>query len=281
MVISSIFAFLKKPRLLAIFLAFYFLVAVVDYEVFRFSHQRLSYSFLRTYFHISNITDSTTISTLGGDLKGTLLWLFLMLLSVGGAIAFVVYYTKQKKKLVQTLEKSSLKIPIVLGSVGLILSVIPLVLFLTGTRGIKTIPIINVHVDMRFTLGKHTLTSPILHMNLFQGLEIREDVASQMDIGPTVFDLAQVRASNHFWGYDLLVEKRPAEQPAVFFSQNAYYLGFRDFVLTGGLTTEDVYKGVNDHFTLAEDSLSLFWKKKVVGASKVLRSLLRNDNMQP
>ena len=83
LVISSIFAFLKKPRLLAIFLAFYFLVAVVDYEVFRFSHQRLSYSFLRTYFHISNITDSTTISTLGGDLKGTLLWLFLMLLSVG------------------------------------------------------------------------------------------------------------------------------------------------------------------------------------------------------
>lgn len=591
LVLSSIFAFLKKPRLLAIFLAFYFLVAVVDYEVFRFSHQRLSYSFLRTYFHISNITDSTTISTLGGDLKGTLLWLFLMLLSVGGAIAFVVYYTKQKKKLVQTLEKSSLKIPIVLASVGLILSVIPLVLFLTGTRGIKTIPIINVHVDMRFTLGKHTLTSPILHIaavetfefirdnhkitdelvedldaflpshfgpsrentieyplfrgaptheykakqpynivfvffesykgrlfnkmlegdtslapnlwklanglfftegggglwfknafsggyptvrgtmatylgfpshpnrdvpsfyasnhftgfpeylthyvksymtvsnpvfdhtlpfvekfygknwyqsemekirgssdslgmdltlkllddlptdktwflayntiashipfrgypddfasksedameryrnavlytdkhfgrlltalaarddfkrtviialgdhdtpvdsidykvpqplgvsssqifmgffsadsNLFQGLEIREDVASQMDIGPTVFDLAQVRASNHFWGYDLLVEKRPAEQPAVFFSQNAYYLGFRDFVLTGGLTTEDVYKGVNDHFTLAEDSLSLFWKKKVVGASKVLRSLLRNDNMQP
>ena len=66
-----------------------------------------------------------------------------MLLSVGGAIAFVLYYTKQKKKLVQTLEKSSLKIPIVLGSVGLILSVIPLVLFLTGTRGIKTIPIIK------------------------------------------------------------------------------------------------------------------------------------------
>lgn len=591
LVLSSIFAFLKKPRLLAIFLAFYFLIAVVDYEVFRFSHQRLSYSFLRTYFHITNITDSTTISTLGGDLKGTLLWLFLMLLSVGGAITFVVYYTKKKTKLVQTLEKSSLKIPIVLGSVGLILSVIPLVLFLTGTRGIKTIPIINVPVDMRFTLGKHTLTSPILHIaavetfefirdnhkitdelvddldaflpshfgssrvdakryplyrnaptheykakqpyniifvfgesykgrifnqmlegdttlapnlwklasgafftegggglwfknafsggyptvrgimatylgfpshpnrdvpsfyasnhfkgfpeylthyiksymtvsnpvfdhtlpfvekfygdhwhlpetaeisgtadslgmdltlkllddlptdttwfltyntiashipfrgypddfaskpddameryrnsilyidhhfgrllsalssrpdfkrtvivvmgdhdtpvdsidykvpqplgvsssqifmgifsadsNLFQGLEIREDVASQLDIGPTILDLAQVRASNHFWGYDLLAEKRPAEQPAVFFSQNAYYLGFRDFVLTGGLTTSDVYKGIQGQFLPADDSLSLFWKKKVVGASKVLRSLLRNDNMQP
>jgi hypothetical protein len=591
LVLSSIFAFLKKPRLLAIFLAFYFLIAVVDYEVFRFSHQRLSYSFLRTYFHITNITDSTTISTLGGDLKGTILWLMIMLITVVSAITFVVYYTKKKTKLAQTLKKSSLKLPIVLGSVGLILSVIPLVLFLTGTRGIKTIPIINVPVDMRFTLGKHTLTSPVLHIaavetfefirdnhkitdelvddldaflpshfgssrvdakryplyrnaptheykakqpyniifvfgesykgrifnqmlegdttlapnlwklasgafftegggglwfknafsggyptvrgimatylgfpshpnrdvpsfyasnhfkgfpeylthyiksymtvsnpvfdhtlpfvekfygdhwhlpetaeisgtadslgmdltlkllddlptdttwfltyntiashipfrgypddfaskpddameryrnsilyidhhfgrllsalssrpdfkrtvivvmgdhdtpvdsidykvpqplgvsssqifmgifsadsNLFQGLEIREDVASQLDIGPTILDLAQVRASNHFWGYDLLAEKRPAEQPAVFFSQNAYYLGFRDYVLTGGLTTEDVYKGVNDHFTLAEDSLSLFWKKKVVGASKVLRSLLRNDNMQP
>lgn len=591
LVLSSIFAFLKKPRLLAIFLAFYFLVAVVDYEVFRFSHQRLSYSFLRTYFHISNITDSTTISTLGGDLKGTILWLMIMLITVVSAITFVVYYTKKKTKLAQTLKKSSLKLPIVLGSVGLILSVIPLVLFLTGTRGIKTIPIINVPVDMRFTLGKHTLTSPVLHIaavetfefirdnhkitdelvddldaflpshfgssrvdakryplyrnaptheykakqpyniifvfgesykgrifnqmlegdttlapnlwklasgafftegggglwfknafsggyptvrgimatylgfpshpnrdvpsfyasnhfkgfpeylthyiksymtvsnpvfdhtlpfvekfygdhwhlpetaeisgtadslgmdltlkllddlptdttwflayntiashipfrgypddfaskpddameryrnsilyidhhfgrllsalssrpdfkrtvivvmgdhdtpvdsidykvpqplgvsssqifmgifsadsNLFQGLEIREDVASQLDIGPTILDLAQVRASNHFWGYDLLAEKRPAEQPAVFFSQNAYYLGFRDYVLTGGLTTSDVYKGIQGQFLPADDSLSLFWKKKVVGASKVLRSLLRNDNMQP
>jgi hypothetical protein len=591
LVLSSIFAFLKKPRLLAIFLAFYFLIAVVDYEVFRFSHQRLSYSFLRTYFHITNITDSTTISTLGGDLKGTILWLMIMLITVVSAITFVVYYTKKKTKLAQTLKKSSLKLPIVLGSVGLILSVIPLVLFLTGTRGIKTIPIINVPVDMRFTLGKHTLTSPVLHIaavetfefirdnhkitdelvddldaflpshfgssrvdakryplyrnaptheykakqpyniifvfgesykgrifnqmlegdttlapnlwklasgafftegggglwfknafsggyptvrgimatylgfpshpnrdvpsfyasnhftgfpeylthyiksymtvsnpvfdhtlpfvekfygdhwhlpetaeisgtadslgmdltlkllddlptdttwfltyntiashipfrgypddfaskpddameryrnsilyidhhfgrllsalssrpdfkrtvivvmgdhdtpvdsidykvpqplgvsssqifmgifsadsNLFQGLEIREDVASQLDIGPTILDLAQVRASNHFWGYDLLAEKRPAEQPAVFFSQNAYYLGFRDYVLTGGLTTSDVYKGIQGQFLPADDSLSLFWKKKVVGASKVLRSLLRNDNMQP
>jgi phosphoglycerol transferase MdoB-like AlkP superfamily enzyme len=117
--------------------------------------------------------------------------------------------------------------------------------------------------------------------NLFQGLEIREDVASQLDIGPTILDLAQVRASNHFWGYDLLAEKRPAEQPAVFFSQNAYYLGFRDYVLTGGLTTSDVYKGIQGQFLPADDSLSLFWKKKVVGASKVLRSILRNDNMQP
>jgi len=53
----------------------------------------LSYSFLRTYFHFSNITDSTTISTLGGDLKGTLFWLMIMLITVVSAIAFVVYYT--------------------------------------------------------------------------------------------------------------------------------------------------------------------------------------------
>jgi hypothetical protein len=175
LVLSSIFAFLKKPRLLAIFLAFYFLIAVVDYEVFRFSHQRLSYSFLRTYFHITNITDSTTISTLGGDLKGTILWLMIMLITVVSAITFVVYYTKKKTKLAQTLKKSSLKLPIVLGSVGLILSVIPLVLFLTGTRGIKTIPIINVPVDMRFTLGKHTLTSPVLHIAAVETFEFIRD----------------------------------------------------------------------------------------------------------
>ena len=70
---SSLFAlwqwrwrnFLLPVRLLALFLGFYFVVAVVDYEVLRFSHQRLSYSFLRTYFHISNIFDSTTIFLLG------------------------------------------------------------------------------------------------------------------------------------------------------------------------------------------------------------------------
>ena len=116
---------------------------------------------------------------------------------------------------------------------------------------------------------------------LFDSLEIRNDVASQLDIGPTIFDLAQVRPQNHFWGYDLLAEKRPENQPAIFFSQNAYYLGFQDHVLTGGLDNEDVYKGINGTFTLAKDSLSLIWKKKAVGASKVVRSLLRNDKMQP
>ena len=102
-----------------------------------------------------------------------------------------------------------------------------------------------------------------------------------MDIGPTILDLAQVRAPNHFWGYDLLVEKRPAEQPALFYTQNAYYLGFRDSVLTGGLESDDVYKGKDGAFALATDSLSLSWRSRAVGASKLLRSLLRNDNMQP
>lgn len=596
LVMSSIFAFFKKPRLLALFLGFYFFVAIADYEVFRFSHQRLSYSFLRTYFHFSNIVDSTTISTLGGDLKGTILWLSVLFISIAGSISFVVFYTLRKRKLTKSgvkinVEKSK-RLPVCFLVSGLILSAIPLVLFLAGTRGVKIIPVIHVPVDMRFTLGKHTLTAPILHIaaeetyefirdnnkitdkliadldaflppdfaqnrpnvkeypafrnaasheykakkpynivfifgesykgrifnqmlkgdtalapnlwrlasgklfpdgggglwfkyafsggyptvrgtsatylgfpshpdrdvpsfyasnhfigfpellthykrayvtisnpvfdhtlpfvekfygknwylpeesqiagitdslgmdltlrvldkmptdstwfltfntiashipfhgypdsfapkpdnameryryairytdiqfgrfldalaarpdfkrtvivilgdhdspvdsvdyavpqplgvsashifmgffsadsNLFQGLDVREDVASQLDIGPTILDLAQVRAANHFWGYDLLTEERPAEQPSLFFTQGAYYLGFRgDSVLTGGLSNEDVFKGKGGTFSLAHDSLSLFWRDKAVGTSKLLRSLLRNDKMQP
>jgi len=571
LVISSIFAAFKKPRLLAIFLGFYLAVAVVDYEVLRFSHQRLSYSFLRTYFHVSNIFDSTTVSMLSGDGKGTALWTALLFLSVFGGIALAVFYPFNKAAKFG-------KIPLFLGIGGVALSVIPLILFLTGTRGTKTIPIINAPVDMRFTLGKHTLTAPILHIgaleiferfrdnykiteeaikdldaflpaefsaqreypafrtaptheykakipyniilvfgesyksrifnqmlygdttlvpnlwklakggglwfknafsggyptvrgttstylgfpshpnrdlpsfyasnhltgfpelltdytkvyvtisnpifdhtlpfverffdkwktvnnleiegtidslgmdltlsalndlptdkpyllvyntasthipfynypndfapkpdnamiryrtalrytdnqfgrllerlytrpdfertvvivlgdhdtpvdsvdyaypqpigvsaaeiflgifsadtNLFKGLEIREDVASQLDIGPTVMDLAQVRSSNHFWGYDLLTEERPAEQPALFYSENGYFLGFRDFVLTGGLANEEVFKR-KEKFAPTTDSLSLAWKKRAVNASKILRSLLRDDKMQP
>ena len=588
LVISSIFAFLKKPRLLALFFIFYFFIAIVDYELFRFSHQRLSYSFLRTYFHFSNITDSTTISILGGDLKGTILWLILLFVSIAGCITFVVFYSLHKKNNVKT----NIKVPVLFGIFGLIFSVIPLILFLSGTRGIKIIPVINAPVDMRFTLGKHTLTAPILHIaaeetfefvlddyeitddliddldaflpsnfaqnrpnakeyptfrnapsheykakkpynivfvfgesykgrifnqmldgdttlapnlwklasgkmflegggglwfknafsggyptvrgtmatylgfpshpdrdvpsfyasnhftgfpefltnyvraymtvsnpvfdhtlpfvekfygknwylpeepqiagtsdslgmdltlhvlekmptdstwfltfntiashipfygypdafapktddameryrnairytdtqfgrflsalaarpdfkrtvivilgdhdspvdsvdyvvpqplgvsasrifmgifsadsNLFKGLDVREDVASQLDIGPTILDLAQVKVANHFWGYDLLTEKRPAEQPSLFFTQGAYYLGFRgDSVLTGGLSNEDVFKGKKGSFSLAHDSLSLSWRDKAIGTSKVLRSLLRNDKMEP
>lgn len=588
LVISSIFAFLKKPRLLALFFIFYFFIAIVDYELFRFSHQRLSYSFLRTYFHFSNITDSTTISILGGDLKGTILWLILLFVSIAGCTTFVVFYSLHKKNNVKT----NIKVPVIFGIFGLIFSVIPLILFLSGTRGIKTIPVINAPVDMRFTLGKHTLTAPILHIaaeetfefvlddyeitddlindldaflpsnfaqnrpnakeypafrnapsheykakkpynivfvfgesykgrifnqmldgdttlapnlwklasgkmflegggglwfknafsggyptvrgtmatylgfpshpdrdvpsfyasnhftgfpefltnyvraymtvsnpvfdhtlpfvekfygknwylpeepqiagtsdslgmdltlhvlekmptdstwfvtfntiashipfygypdafapktddameryrnairytdtqfgrflsalaarpdfkrtvivilgdhdspvdsvdyvvpqplgvsasrifmgifsadsNLFKGLDVREDVASQLDIGPTILDLAQVKVANHFWGYDLLTEKRPAEQPSLFFTQGAYYLGFRgDSVLTGGLSNEDVFKGKKGSFSLAHDSLSLSWRDKAIGTSKVLRSLLRNDKMEP
>jgi phosphoglycerol transferase MdoB-like AlkP superfamily enzyme len=116
---------------------------------------------------------------------------------------------------------------------------------------------------------------------LFKGLNIREDVASQLDLGPTIFDLAGVREPNHFWGYDLLTEERPAGQPSVFFSQNSYYLGFRDHVLVGGLENEEVYSGVNGVFSPVRDSISLNWKKNAVGASRVLRSVLRNDTMMP
>jgi hypothetical protein len=576
---SSFFALWQKrwrnillpARLLAIFLGFYFAAAVVDYEVLRFHNQRLSYSFLRTYFHISNIFDSTTIALLSGDLKGTILWLALLFSGLAGGIALAVFLPFRGKTL-------SGKVPLLLGISGLVLSAIPLILFLSGTRGTKTIPIINAPVDMRFTLGRHTLTSPILHVgileiferfrdnykiteesikdlnaflppefsenhqfpafrtaptheykakipysiilvfgesyksrifnqmlssdttlapnlwelakggglwfknafsggyptvrgttstylgfpshpnrdvpsfyasnhftgfpelltdyeksymtvsnpifdhtlpfvkrffnnwqtigpaeiagtgdslgmdltlrlldslpadkpyllvyntisthipfygypddfapkpfdamtryrnavrytdnqfgrllaniaarpdfertviivlgdhdtpvdpidyayprpigvsaaqifmgifspdtNLFKGLEIRDDVASQLDVAPTILDLAQVRSANHFWGYDLLTEQRPAEQPALFFSENAYFLGFRDFALTGGLASEEVFTGKHK-FSPATDSLSIIWKNRAVTASKVLRSLLRDDKMQP
>lgn len=584
LVLVSLFAFFKKPRALSVFLIFYFILAAVDYEVFRFSHQRLSYSFLRTYFHLSNITDSTTVSTLGGDFKGTVGWLSLLFLDIAGFIAIILYLSRKKKA---TIQAKSFRIPVTLFTAGMVLSVIPLVLFLAGTRGVKTIPILGTQVDMRFTLGKHTLTAPILHIaaeetfefvrdnytitdelvadldaflpenferidqefpayrksfekeyrakrpynivfifgesfkgrilnqmlsgdttlapnlwalsqgkyfsngggglwfenafsggyptvrgtmatyfgfpshpnrdvpsfyasnhfvgfpelmmdyvrqymtisnpvfdhtlpfiekfygndwkmpepgkpgttdslgmdvvlqmlrdlptdsswlltfntisthipfygypddfapkpdnameryrnalrytdsqlgklfkalaerpdfertaivilgdhntpvdsidytvpqplgvaaaqifigifsadsNLFSGLEIRKDVASQLDIGPTVLDLAQVKAPNHFWGYDLLTEKRPAEQPALFFSQNAYFLGFQNFVLTGGLESEEIYRGANGTYSQVNDSLSSSWRNHAVGASKVLRSLLRNDKMLP
>jgi len=582
--ISSLFAFwqwrwnksLLPTRLLAVFFGFYFAVAAVDFEVLRFSHQRLSYSFLRTYFHTSNIFDSTTVSMLEGDANETLLWVALLILGLVGGITAAIFLPKFHRA-----KPLSIKTPLALGISGIVLSAIPLVLFLTGAKGTKIIPIINVPVDIRFNLGKHTLTSPILHIgaleiferfrdnykiteenikdlyvflpsefsehrpniefpafrtaptheykakiphsiimvfgesykgrvlnqmlsgdttlapslwkltkvgglwftnafsggyptvrgttstylgfpshpnrdvpsfyssnkftgfpelltnytkaymtisdpifdhtlpfvkrffnnwqktgeieidgtkdsvgvdltismlqnlptdkpylmiyntsathipfynypdsfapkpdnamtryrnalrytdnqfgrlmeyiatrpdfertvvivlgdhdtpvdsvdyaypqplavsaariflgifspdtNLFKGLTIREDVASQLDIGPTILDLAQVRSENHFWGYDLLTEERPAEQPALFFSVNAYFLGFRDFVLTGGLESSEVFIGKNG-FLPATDSLSLAWRKHSIGASKILRSLLRDDKMQP
>lgn len=584
LVMSSIFTFLKSPRALAVFYVIYFFFAIADYEVFRFNHQRLSYSFIRTYFHVSNITDATTVSTLGGDGFGTVLWVGLIFLILAGGIAFCMTYSVRQRRMtmaqVAIAQKSNKRIAVTMLSSGAVLSVIPLILFIAGVRGVTNFPF---QIDWRFTLGKWTLTAPVLHIaglesfeffrdgysitdelvhdldaflpadfagarpdaefpgyrnapqheykatrpynivfifgesykgrvlnqmldgdttiapnlwkmanvgglwfknaysgsyptvrgttstylgfpshpnrdvpafyasnhfkgfqeyltnyhraymtvsnpvfdhtlpfverfygdnwrviedpkipgtsdslgmdlaiemlkampadsawflaantiathipfygypdgyaakpedamvrfknalrytdeqmgrffealyarpdfdrtvvvilgdhdtpvdsidykvpqplgvaaaqifmgffspdtTLFKGLEIREDVASQLDIGPTVLDLAQVRAPNHFWGYDLLTEKRPAEQPALFFTQNAYYLGFRDSVLTGGLESDEVYKGKNGNFEHVSDSLSLTWKSHAVGASKVLRSLLRNDNMLP
>lgn len=592
LVMSSLFAFAKAPRALSLFYVFYFFFAIVDYEVFRFTHQRLSYSYIRTYFHPSNIFDSTTTSTLGNE-PGTALYLGTLFIIIAAAVTFCVFYTKrrqkQKKENVKTAPVFSKKLPVAMLVSGLILSSLPLWLFLAGTRGVKTIPVFNIPVDMRFTLGKHTLTAPILHIaaeetfefvkdnytvteelvadldaflpkdfsaarlhadypgfrnasavpfkaehpynivlifgesfkgrvfnqmlegdtafaphiwklanggyfpngggalwfkrafsgsyptvrgtmstylgfpshpnrdlpsfyasnhfkgfpeyltdytrayvtisnpifdhtlpfiekfygewsaledpeipgtmdslgvdraintleklptdknwlltfntiashipfynypesfapkpddamlryrnavrytdlqlgrffsalaarpdfektvililgdhdtpvdsldyrvpqplgvaasqiflgifsadtNLFHGLEIRDDVASQLDVGPTILDLAQVRGPNHFWGYDLLSEKRPAKQPSLFYTQNAYFLGFRDSVLTGGLENEDVYVGKNGEYSRSTDSLSIAWKLRAIGASRVLRSLLRNDKMLP
>lgn len=606
LVMGALFAFARAPRALAIFYAFYFFVAVVDYDLFRFSHQRLSYSFLRTYFHISNITDATTVTTLGGDLLGTVLWITLVLAGFAGAAAFVTLYTLRLRRNRASLSpvrsdapsKPSKKLPVTMLVVGLALSVTPLVLFLTGARGWIEVPLVHFKIEKRFTLGKHTLTAPILHIAavetfefihdnakitddlvddldsflppdfvasrpdlaalpmyrgaptheykakkrynivfimgesfkgrffnqmlegdtalapniwklanggyfakdssgkalggglwfknafsggyptvrgtmatymgfpshpnrdvpsfyaankfkgfpefltdyhrsymtvsnpifdhtlpfvekffgknwylpeeeqiagsadslgvnaaikalsekpvdspwllafntiashipfynypdqfaekpaddavaryrnalrytdaqlgrffdslaarpdfentvvfvlgdhdtpvdsidykvpqplgvattqifiglfspdtaLFNGLDVREDVASQLDLGPTIFDLTGVREPNHFWGYDLLVQERPAGQPSVFFSQNSYYLGFRDHVLVGGLENEEVYSGVDGVFTQVQDSVSLGWKKKAVGTARALRSVLRNDIMMP
>ena len=605
LVMGALFTFARAPRALAIFYAFYFFVAVVDYDLFRFSHQRLSYSFLRTYFHISNIADATTVSTLGGDLLGTVLWIVLVLACFAGAAVFVTLYTLRLRKGRASLSsvrpdapyKPSKKLPVTMLVVGLALSVTPLVLFLTGARGWIEVPLVHFKIEKRFTLGKHTLTAPILHIaavetfeffhdntkitdelvgdlnsflppdfvasrpdlaayptyrgapthkyrakkrynivfimgesfkgrffnqmlegdtalapniwklatggyyakdsagtplggglwfknafsggyptvrgtmatymgfpshpnrdvpsfyaaNKFKGfpefltdyhrsymtvsnpvfdhtlpfvekffgknwylpeeekiagtadslgvnaaikalsekpvdspwllafntiashipfynypdqfaekpddavvryrnavrytdaqlgrfldslaarpdfentvifvvgdhdtpvdsidykvpqplgvattqifiglfspdtalfnkLEVRKDVASQLDLGPTIFDLAGVREPNHFWGYDLLTQKRSAAQPSVFFSQNAYYLGFRDHVLVGGLENEEVYIGVDGVFTPVQDREYLIWKKRAVGAAKALRSVLRNDIMMP
>lgn len=584
--LSSLFAFAKAPRALSIFYVFYFFFAIVDYEVFRFTHQRLSYSYLRTYFHWSNVSDTTTTSTLGGE-PGTILFLGALFTTVAAAIFFCVYWTIRKSILKKAGKPTKLvfskKIPVTMLVSGLVLSVIPLILFLAGTRGTVTIPLIHFPVDMRFTLGKHTVTAPILHIaaeesfefvrdnykitdklvkdmdaflpadfaknrvsleypgyrkasavefkakhpynivfifgesfkgrifnqmlegdttlapniwklanggviwfknafsggyptvrgtmatylgfpshpnrdlpsfyasnhfkgfpeyltdytrayvtisnpifdhtlpfverfygdnwrvapepqihgtmdslgadlaietlskmptdknwfllfntiashipfqnypdafdakpddamyryraavrytdqqlgrffeelskrpdyentvvillgdhdtpvdsidyrvpqplgvaasqifmgifstdtNLVKGLTVREDVASQHDIGPTVMDLAQARDANHFWGYDLLTENRPENQPSIFLTQNAYYLGFRDSVLVGGLENDDVYVGKNYEFALADGDSAKIWRKRAIGASQVLRSLLRNDKMMP
>ncbi len=584
--LSALFAFAKAPRALSIFYVFYFFFAIVDYEVFRFTHQRLSYSYLRTYFHWSNVSDTTTTSTLGGE-PGTILFLGALFTTVAAAIFFCVYWTIRKSILKKAGKPTKLvfskKIPVTMLVSGLVLSVIPLILFLAGTRGTVTIPLIHFPVDMRFTLGKHTVTAPILHIaaeesfefvrdnykitdklvkdmdaflpadfaknrvsleypgyrkasavefkakhpynivfifgesfkgrifnqmlegdttlapniwklanggviwfknafsggyptvrgtmatylgfpshpnrdlpsfyasnhfkgfpeyltdytrayvtisnpifdhtlpfverfygdnwhvapepeihgtmdslgadlaietlskmptdknwfllfntiashipfqnypdafdakpddamyryraavrytdqqlgrffeelskrpdyentvvillgdhdtpvdsvdyrvpqplgvaasqifmgifstdtNLVKGLTVREDVASQHDIGPTVMDLAQARDANHFWGYDLLAQTRPAWQPSIFLTQNSYYLGFQDSVLVGGLENDDVYVGKNYTFALAQDDSSKAWRKRAIGTSQVLRSLLRNDKMIP
>ena len=180
LVMAALFGFARAPRGLAVFYALYFFVAIVDYDVFRFSHQRLSFSFLRTYFHISNITDATTVSTLGGDLLGTVLWVSMAALCFVGAIAFIVVYTLRLRKLrrshaLDNQKPVSRKIPWIMFAVGMALSLTPLVLFLTGARGWIEIPLIHTKVEMRFTLGKHTLTAPILHIAAVETFEFIHD----------------------------------------------------------------------------------------------------------
>ena len=52
-------------------------------------------------------------------------------------------------------------------------------------------------------------------------------------------------------------------------------------MLTGGLDNEEVYSDIDGSFKEVKDAVSLTWKKRAVSTSKVLRSLLRNDNMEP
>ncbi len=176
--LSALFAFAKAPRALSIFYVFYFFFAIVDYEVFRFTHQRLSYSYLRTYFHWSNVSDTTTTSTLGGE-PGTILFLGALFTTVAAAIFFCVYWTIRKSILKKAGKSTKLvfskKIPVTMLVSGLVLSVIPLVLFLAGTRGTVKVPVVNFPIDMRFTLGKHTVTAPILHIAAEESFEFVRD----------------------------------------------------------------------------------------------------------
>jgi hypothetical protein len=106
---------------------------------------------------------------------------------------------------------------------------------------------------------------------LFGGqLQERSDVASQLDIAPTVMDLTGSRRGNHFWGYDLLTQERPKGQPALFLSNGNYVLGFADTALVGTLTAPP-----------GGDSLSVYWRSQALAAAKSIRSLLRNDRMEP
>lgn len=170
LVMAALFGFARAPRGLAVFYALYFFVAAADYDVFRFSHQRLSYSFLRTYFHISNITDATTISTLGGDLLGTILWVSTVLLCFAGAIAFIVAYSlrlrNQRRSLVLNNQggawkNASKKVPVAMFAIGMALSLTPLVLFLTGTRGWIEIPVTHTKVDCAL----HWANTPLPHLS--------------------------------------------------------------------------------------------------------------------
>lgn len=208
LVMSSIFTFLKSPRALAVFYVFYFFFAIADYEVFRFNHQRLSYSFIRTYFHISNITDATTVSTLGGDGFGTVLWVGLIFLILASGIAFCVTYSMRQKRMtmaqIAIAQKPNKRIAVTMLSSGLTLSLIPLLLFIIGSRGVTNFPF---QIDWRFTLGKYTLTAPVLHiagLETFEffrdGYSITDELIQDLDAFLPA-DFASARSDKNYPGY--------------------------------------------------------------------------------
>ena len=208
LVMSSIFTFLKSPRALAVFYVIYFFFAVADYEIFRFNHQRLSYSFLRTYFHFSNITDATTVSTLGGDGVGTVLWIGLVFVILAGGIAFCVTYSIRQRRMT-IMEKRIAKladkrVPVTMLVSGIVLSIIPLFFFIIGARGVTKFPF---QIDWRFTLGKYTLTAPVLHiagLETFEffrdGYSITDELVCDLDAFLPA-DFAGARSDKNYPGY--------------------------------------------------------------------------------
>ena len=178
LVISGLFMLAKMPRGLAVSYILYFFFATADYEVFRFSHQRLSYSFVRTYFHPSNLFDDTAATVFGGDVLGTILWFGLYILVLAAGITFIVLYTLQRRKRGKDLDLAitfKKKVPASFIATGLVLSVFPLILFLTGTRAVFHVPIVKWPIEMQFNLGKYTLTSPILHIVAWETFEFVRD----------------------------------------------------------------------------------------------------------
>jgi phosphoglycerol transferase MdoB-like AlkP superfamily enzyme len=140
----------------------------------------------------------------------------------------------------------------------------------------------------------HGISRPQIFMGIFSpdtalfhgALTVREDVASQMDICPTILRLAGVDASNSCTGIDLIRQKRPADVPALFFMKECYALGFPDRVQVGSLSTDTsifVNRALESSGSFEEicDSASHAWEKNAMQAAEALRVLFRENRIAP